>query len=35
MPKRKTHEDFVLQLKNEFPNINVLGTYINNNMIKI
>ena len=30
MPKRKTHEDFVLQVKNKFPNISVVGTYINN-----
>lgn len=30
MPKRKTHEDFVLQVKNKFPNIGVVGTYTNN-----
>lgn len=30
MPKRKTHEDFVSQVKNKFPNIGVIGTYINN-----
>lgn len=30
MPKRKTHEDFVAQIKNNFPNINVIGTYTNN-----
>lgn len=30
MPKRKTHEDFVLQVKNEFPSIDVIGVYINN-----
>lgn len=30
MPKRKAHEDFVLQIKNKFPNISVIGTYTNN-----
>ena len=30
MPKRKTHEDFVLQIKNNFPNIGAVGTYTNN-----
>ena len=30
MPKRKTHEDFVLQIKNRFPNIGVVGIYTNN-----
>ena len=30
MPKRKTHEDFVLQVRNKFPNIGVVGTYIGN-----
>ena len=30
MPKRKTHEDFVLQIKNRFPHIGVVGIYINN-----
>ena len=30
MPKRKTHEEFVLQVKNKFPNIDVVGLYIGN-----
>lgn len=30
MPKRKTHEEFVLQIKNKFPNIGVVGVYTNN-----
>lgn len=30
MPKRKTHEDFVLDLKNKFSNIAVIGEYTNN-----
>ena len=30
MPKKKTHEEFVAQVKSNFPNINVLGTYTTN-----
>lgn len=30
MPRRKTHDDFVLQVKNKFPNIHVAGIYTNN-----
>ena len=30
MPKKKTHEDFILQVKNQFPYIDVVGTYVNN-----
>jgi hypothetical protein len=30
MPKRKTHEEFVLQVKNKFPEIGVIGVYTNN-----
>ena len=30
MPKRKTHEDFVLQIKDKTPNISVVGIYTNN-----
>ena len=30
MPKRKTHDDFILEVKRKFPNIKVLGVYINN-----
>ena len=30
MPKRKTHDDFILEVKRKFPNIKVLGIYTNN-----
>lgn len=30
MPKRKTHEEFVLQIKNKFPYISVIGVYTSN-----
>lgn len=30
MPRRKTHEDFVTEIKNKFPNIAVIGVYTNN-----
>lgn len=30
MPKRKTHEEFVLQIKNNFPHIGVVGMYTTN-----